>query len=246
MKLVWFICFLSSIAYISFQLVQLIIAYFQRDVFLTLRYISDYTMEFPAVVICHLNNPNISLDRMLVSCSFNGDPCDMSYFGSTISVTYGLCYHFNNFKNGQEYLRSIKAGSDFGLTIELFVGLPSAMSKKNRRTGVAVAVYNGSSRPSFAEEMFRVAPGIESSFMVNREIINKLPKPYSNCLENNTDPNAYFTDEFKYNMQVSKIYRQVTCISLCSTKREFSSKKIRVLLLAADHLYFWANILPSL
>lgn len=115
-------------------------------------------------------------------------------------------------------LKSYKAGIDFGVSFELFAGVPNMMSSMLATSGLAVAIYNASSRPSFTEESIRVSPGRESSLMVSRQEMHKLAQPFSKCIENVNDPKAFNSDEFRYTLTLSRSYRQKICISTCSTK----------------------------
>lgn len=109
---------------------------------------------------------------------------------TTTVKTYGNCYTFNTGlskspANG-EILKSIKAGQNFGLSLELFVGLPELQPFWVDSVGVIFAVHNRSSQPIMSESGYKLIPGQESSLMFERQEIQRLPYPFSGCIENVT------------------------------------------------------------
>lgn len=215
-KLIWLICFAMSISYCSYLLVQMVISYFNYDKIVKIKYLSDYNMDFPAIVICDFLPLNRSLDQLLLNCSFNNEPCNMSYFGIETSIIYGVCNSFNMFKQKLPVLKPTKAGISFGLSLDLFAGLPSNAPSSIAISGLAVAIYNSSSRPTFSEDIVRVRPSQETSMMIGRQVTHKLSYPYSNCIKNVTDPLAFDSTEYRNTFNDSRVYKQKICISLCT------------------------------
>ena len=221
MKLIWTVSFILAISYSSYLVVQMVIDYFKYDVLINIHYIADYDMDFPAVAICDFNDPNRTLDDLLIDCQFNSMPCNKSYFGQVFSTTYGYCHTFNAYEANRAVLKSGSAGYSIGLSLELFAGVPSQMPVSKRATGLAVSVYNASSRPIFSEEPVRIRPGQETNLMISRKESRKLPSPFSECLVNVTDPLAFDSDEFRYTMNLSRVYRQDICVSSCAMKSKY-------------------------
>lgn len=222
MKLIWLISYFGFTVYMCFLISDSVTAYFNRDVIIKLRYDSDYQVDFPGVTICELDQKNRqinakSIDDILVSCRFNSAPCDLTYFGTIASLTYGKCYTFNTHVPTRPLLRTHEAGTGFGLTLELYTGTPSQLSSTTRTTGLAVGVFNASSRPSFSEEIFRIEPGQETSVMVSRRVSYRLSSPYSQCVVNTSDRFAFDSNEYRNTFNNTNKYRQKACISLCST-----------------------------
>lgn len=221
MKLIWLISYFGFTVYMCYLISDSVRAYFNRDVIIKLRYDPDYQIDFPALAICELDQINRQnntkpIDDILVSCRFNSAPCNLTYFGTIVSLTYGKCYTFNTHVPTRPLLRTHEAGMGFGLTLELYPGTPSQLST-TRTTGLAVGVFNASSRPSFSEEIFRVEPGQETSLMVSRRLSYKLSYPYSQCVVNTSDQFAYDSNEYRNTFNNTNKYRQKSCISLCST-----------------------------
>ena len=67
-----------------------------------------------------MKNISFSLDDMLISCYYEGDKCDSSYFTQFTTYDRGNCYIFNT--NASNIKISKQSGSFFGLQLELFAG----------------------------------------------------------------------------------------------------------------------------
>ena len=72
-----------------------------------------------------LKNLGVSLDNILLSCSFNKKDCDSSQFSSFWSYRYGNCYTFNSKSSQPVTLQTSQSGSSYGLRLELFLGKSS-------------------------------------------------------------------------------------------------------------------------
>lgn len=233
MKLFWLITFAIAVSYSSYLTIQLVINYLSYGILVSITYVTDYSLDFPAVAFCNLNPKDLvqnnstnttdkiyyTLDEMLITCTFNSKPCDKSLFTNITSVTYGDCYAFNAYnKNGSNrVLRSGKAGRDFGLSLQLFAGTPSKQAPWISTTGIVVAIYNSSSRPLFSEEGIKVKTGVETNLMLTRREINRLPKPFSNCIEDVFSRDSYDSNEYRLVFNTSIAYRQSICLQRCST-----------------------------
>ncbi len=59
---------------------------------------------------------------MLVSCDFDGQPCDSNDFKWSHDFEYGNCFTFNH-KHSSVIRNATKSGPKTGLNMELFTGL---------------------------------------------------------------------------------------------------------------------------
>ena len=134
-----------------------------------------------------------------------------------ISTKRGRCHTFNAYKETVPILKALKPGNDLGLTLELFVGTPSKMPAAIPITGLMIAIYNATSRPLFAEEAITIQPHQMSSLMVTRHERRILPQPYSDCIVDVTNPNAFDSNEYRSTFSVTRVYRENICLTLCST-----------------------------
>lgn len=87
MRTLWLVVLLLAIAYCSYLIVTLIVGYFNYDVLISISYVSDYNVDFPAIALCDFVPTNRTINDMLISCQFNSNPCNMSYFG-TVRTTF--------------------------------------------------------------------------------------------------------------------------------------------------------------
>lgn len=64
-----------------------------------------------------------SIDSMLISCYFNGNPCSSSDFYWYYSYEYGNCYIFNHDSGDNSTLKTVsQSGPTSGLQLELYAG----------------------------------------------------------------------------------------------------------------------------
>lgn len=84
MKIIWLGCFLLALGYSSYLVVQMGINYLNYDVLININYHTDFELNFPAIAICDYFPANRSREDMILSCTFNTEPCKMSYFGEVI------------------------------------------------------------------------------------------------------------------------------------------------------------------
>jgi hypothetical protein len=137
---------------------------------------------------------------------------------------YGNCYKFDATKVNQT-MSSFRAGYEYGLRLELFMGNRKNNPIWTREFGALVSIQNRSVRPIFTEEGLRVTTGIETNLMIDREIFKKLSKPYSDCIENNESPNSSNSKRYKEFFKIAPVYRQKHCIVRCAESEKLNSSK---------------------
>jgi hypothetical protein len=222
MKLFWLVSFTLALAYSSYLTIDLIIKYLDYNVIIDIKFITDYNLEFPAVAFCNLNGLNNSssflINEMLLTCTFNSRPCDSNLFTQVSSATYGDCLAINAATNRSSVpLRSLRAGRDLGLSMQLYAGAPSRQTTWASSTGIVVALFNrSSSRPLFTEEGIKISSGVETNLYLTRQEFRALPQPFSNCIEDVLSKDAYDSAEYRSTFDVSSAYRQKICVQRCS------------------------------
>ena len=79
-----------------------------------------------------------------------------------------------------------------------------------------MTIHNQSTLPYAIQSGINIKTGFETYVGINREFKNKLPSPFSNCLEDLTTSNAYGKILFKYfdYLNVS-YYDQNFCNTMC-------------------------------
>jgi hypothetical protein len=108
----------------------------------------------------------MSLEKLILSCTFNSVPCDLKadFVQSSFSnTTLGRCYSFNLISREHKVK---KAGMPSGLQMELFLGENEMQPCWKTSRGVAVAIHDRRHTPLFSEEQLKVQPGLETSIIL--------------------------------------------------------------------------------
>lgn len=85
----------------------------------------------------------LTLEEMLISCTFINDTCNLADFTYSFSVLYGNCYTFNGRSNGTQEIKSVKSiGAYNGLVMELYAGAPINLYSVSGANGIHVYIEN--------------------------------------------------------------------------------------------------------
>jgi hypothetical protein len=152
-----------------------------------------------------------TIDQILIKCKFGNRGCDSSDFRWIFLPKYGNCFSFNSgfdsFGNKTDAKKVIAVGSDGGLTLELFVGVPTIMEKFTKAYGAIVFVHSPTTS-LLSLSGVNVLPNAETNIIVSRHESQKLSSPYSQC------DILQSKDSSLYDLVKSKgyAYRQADCI----------------------------------
>jgi hypothetical protein len=130
-----------------------------------------------------------SIAETIAECSFGNKYCDFLNFKWVFLPKYGNCFQFNplggvpdqNSPNSKEKPRTaIDTGSENGLSLELFVGVPSILDVVTKASGAIVFItpINGS---LVSASGVTLSPNTETNIVISREEKHKLSAPYSQC-----------------------------------------------------------------
>jgi hypothetical protein len=159
------------------------------------------------------NNNDIGFDinTMLISCEFNGDPCNASNFVNSYSFEYVNCYTFN--KNIGGPLKKVSQRKS-GLTLELYAGLEGDYSIER---GFYVAVHNNSFQPLTKYDGCKIPVGYSSDISVSREFHYKLDSPFSDCRKDISKYSSSDSAYFKYILTSMSYttYSKTLCYEVC-------------------------------
>lgn len=174
-------------------------------------------------LIKSLNNFGFSAESMILSCYFNGQPCSQDSFYSknlTRAKRYGKCLLFNSGyrSNGtkQDTIKSTRPGSPYGLQLKIFVGKPEHQPFWVTSLGAIVNVHNVGDAPLIIEEGATIRPGVETNLVLSRQVIKRLPLPFSNCVVNVTSRDGSSSIHFNNTFSQSDNYRQKICVNECT------------------------------
>ena len=180
-----------------------------------------------------LNDYGYTAESMILSCLFNGKPCyhDSFYFKNSTKrgKRFGKCYTFNSGYNSNgsklPFVKATRPGSPYGLQLKLFVGKPDHQPFWVTNLGAIINVHNVGDSPLTIEEGVPVRPGEETNLVLKKQVVKRLPKPYSHCIDNLTSRDSLLRDSsdkkeipvhFNNTFLVSDNYRQKICLNECT------------------------------
>ena len=124
-----------------------------------------------------------SLEDILLSCSYNYEPCSVADFVWTFDRQMGNCYVFNS-GNGAELRKAAESGPDSGLMVDLYMNFHEKLTLFNSFTSSRAAIVrleNSSYLNVHYLDGIRISPGMASFVSIDRTFKFVLSKPYSNC-----------------------------------------------------------------
>ena len=164
-------------------------------------------------------NYSLPFEDILMSCIFNGRPCESYAFDWLYHSKYGNCFTFNKDRNSDGNITEVetinKSGPDFGLKLEIFLGNINVVDKIIDSSGVHVFIHNQTDEPSSSSEGIDVSSGENTNFMIGRVFDSKLGQPYSNCRSELNSMDAFHSDFYKLTLLFYKKYTQKNCQDFC-------------------------------
>ena len=159
-----------------------------------------------------------NLTDIVVSCQFNGIPCDLEKdFHWFYHYYNGNCFQFNSGQSMNAQQVPVKdttlEGDSYGLVLELGPlvhqnTIPAISSK-----GLKVFIHNQSFLPTIFDTALSVKPGEETNIAVHKTVSSNVPKPYSDCSDLTDTGSKY--ELYRYIVStLNKTYRQKDCFDL--------------------------------
>ena len=184
-KLFWLMTILVLSSGCVLFSIRHIIDYLNYEVVSKIDTIYENKAYFPTISFCNTAkfNQSISFKERLLYCQFDSDTdCfinENKYFESYNDSIYGTCYRFNSKKNGS-ILKSSASGIAYGFKMNLLI---------EEKTGydfgeLAFFIHNNSfyNLNLFNREYY-LSTGTFNIISISRVFQNKLPEPYTNCLD---------------------------------------------------------------
>lgn len=175
----------------------------------------------------NLSEIGFHMKDMLLSCKFQGRYCSVNDFTMYHNYYYGNCFRFNGGRNAfnhrQPFKKTIKPGWRYGFQLELFTGRNGILSLKN---GFRILVNNQTELIwAFPEEEgIDVSPGFVTHIAIERTLVERLPSPYNDCMDNLKDSKFDYLIKKSETIQVMKEvfnmtrYDQKLCLKMCLQK----------------------------
>ena len=157
-------------------------------------------------------------NNSLISCNFNKQICDSTYFTRFLDYNHGNCYTFNGGGNAT-ILNTTLTGSNYGLTFEILTGDPNVQTLPSTSEGLLLVVHNQTQTLVPTIQLvngINIPPGYNSYVSVGRDFHAKLSNPYSNCIADLQTSQAFGSILYNYMSSTGKsTYDQASCIRLC-------------------------------
>eukprot|EP00117_Sycon_ciliatum_P001065 scpid49206/ scgid6888/ Amiloride-sensitive sodium channel subunit alpha; Alpha-NaCH; Epithelial Na(+) channel subunit alpha; Nonvoltage-gated sodium channel 1 subunit alpha; SCNEA len=119
------------------------------------------------------------LSKLMVSCTFRGQPCGIENFTRFESARYGNCYTFNN--NISTQIQISQPGPAFGLAIDLAYDPLEEIGLLSHGAGFQVAVHEPRSKVFPEEDGMSISPATATSIGIRQAVVERLGEPYGNC-----------------------------------------------------------------
>ena len=153
----------------------------------------------------------LTLQQMLISCTFNSMECTAENFDWTYDSYFGNCFQFN--ASGHEKIS--QSGKFNGLQVELFVGQSITPEQVAQNNGVHIFIFNETVTTNPFSDGIDAAAGKETTIFLDKKRIHKIQKPYGACTPGLTSANAYPTYLYRLTFQIYNQYRQKDCFNSC-------------------------------
>ena len=219
-KIMWFIFFLISLSIGLWTIINSILDYTSYAVVTQTDIIYEIPTQFPTVTFYNLKTQktNYTLEEILISCTFDDEPC----YASDFETSENKIFKFNSGKNSSNqpipFKTSALPGKESGLRLEIFAGLPKddvPNGRFNRYDGFHVVVHNYKVDPRFHDGL-DISPGFAFNLVASRAITSKLPMPYNECILDPTSLESHDSKIYKYMLNSRNYtYRHVDCYDYC-------------------------------
>ena len=157
----------------------------------------------------------LTIQDMLVSCTFNSVECTAANFTWIYNTFYGNCFKFS--PSISEYIS--QAGKFSGLSMELFVGQAVQVEQVAKTNGIHLFIVNETVKINAFSDGFDVPAGKMTTIFIDKKRIKKLEKPYGQCTQGLTSMEAYPTPCYRLTFAIYNTYRQRDCYHACFQQR---------------------------
>lgn len=164
-----------------------------------LRYYFTSSLNIPEMSDAERQSYGLQMNEMIIRCSFNNVPCNMSYWTPRYDSYFANCFMFNSLQNSTLY--STIAGKFNALSVALYLPSYDNYYTFSRDLGVHVFINDISIKKTSVHEGYEASVNTETNIGLDRLYTNMLPPPYFDCMEkeNIASYGSIFTDLFTKN-----------------------------------------------
>lgn len=194
-----------------------ILNYLRYDTITKISQVYENPSQFPTLTFCSSTPLEKSLEKSITNCYFGFDTGCLkqpySYFEIFNNTIFKSCFRFNSGRNNSgeptQILNSIVGGRDDSFFI--------STTFKARHF---LWIHNYSKTPKLASYLdgdvnkIVIGPGFYTVIEIEKTVVSRQPKPYSNCYKNVSDFEKNKT-LIEYFSRIGAPYNQADCQNLC-------------------------------
>lgn len=175
--------------------------------------IESNPIDFPSVLFCNRRHKEPEYIRLRFNSYVYGNA---SQFMEKVIKGVSTCIRFNGKKHTDEnslrLLQSTIQGSAFGLRIVFQFDLDTVPE-------LFVFIADNNVHATVLEiEDFFIKRSYETNIRISKNVIEKLPYPYNDCVKIDELTGKKRSDEFREVIGTNYTYRHLNCFELCSAK----------------------------
>ncbi len=163
------------------------------------------------------------LNETIINCNFSWEKCNLTNdFEEYFDNWYGRCIRFNSGKNmygesvEQKYV--YQSGTFGALDLQFFIGSASSNDKPFSYENGFNIFINDKIVNTMTKEGIRISAGSSISLAVDKNMVKRKAKPYSDCTENLIDIDSYNSEFYRKVLIQNKKYDFNDCSYLCFQK----------------------------
>jgi hypothetical protein len=170
-----------------------------------------------------------SFEDVLIQCTFNGQSCSTNDFIWKWNPIYGNCYVFNSGFNSsgsrKSFKESVLPGALSGLQLVAYAGYNEKLIPFNLGSfswipftnlyGLNVLIENNTYLSFDKTNVIALNGGTMNFMSIHTRFASKLPKPYSNCDIDNSNPGQFDSPFYNLIKNSQYQYSQELCILQC-------------------------------
>ncbi|CAF0880179.1 unnamed protein product [Brachionus calyciflorus] len=154
-----------------------------------------------------------SFEKLILNCKLITVDCtNREYWNYYYHQLYGNCYQINTKK--ENLIRVSRTGWNNALKIILNISVADGLEFLYPSVGAYIMIHNQTTSP-LSTDAFAVSPGLDTNIAISKQFKSSLPKPYSNCDGDTSDPNVFNSKLFNLITSRNISYNQKLCMDVC-------------------------------
>ena len=146
----------------------------------------------------------LTIEEMLISCTFNSMECSANDFSWFYDTYFGNCFKFN--ATGRDKIS--QSGKYNGLNMEIFVGKASTVEQVAKNNGIHIFIFNETVTTNPFSDGIDVSVGKQTNLLLNKNRVIRKQKPYGKCTPDLTSKMSYPSELYQLTYEIYKNYRQ--------------------------------------